>query len=97
MPRPIAAPTPSLPACAGVGVVKDSAAIAPASTAPFPICPKRLETVWFVLMALSALQFQVRQSGYWLAPPDRHVAESAANLPQVSVVFCCRSERECLQ
>jgi hypothetical protein len=35
------------------GVVKDSAAIAPASATPFPICPKRLETVWFVLMALS--------------------------------------------
>src|SRR5438270_7241967 len=52
MPRPIAAPTP-LPACAGVGVVKDSAAIAPANAAPLPICPKRLNTVWFVLMALS--------------------------------------------
>src|SRR5438477_5855245 len=52
MPRPIAAPTP-LPACAGVGVVKDSAAIAPASATPLPICPKRLNTVWFVLMALS--------------------------------------------
>src|SRR5260370_41846767 len=53
MPSPIAAPTPLPPAYADVGVVKDRAAIAPASAAPFPICPKRLETVWFVLMALS--------------------------------------------
>ena len=54
MPSPIAAPTPLPPAYADVGVVKDSAAIAPASAMPFPICPKRLETSWFVLMALSS-------------------------------------------
>jgi hypothetical protein len=56
MPSPIAAPTPLPPAYADVGVVKDTAAIAPASTTPFPIRPKRLETIWFVLMALSSFR-----------------------------------------
>src|SRR5438874_6125234 len=71
MPRPIAAPTP-LPACAGVGVVRDSAAIAPANAAPLPICPKQLNTVWFVLMApLHLLQFQVRCVGSMCPILDR--------------------------
>src|SRR2546421_10247473 len=87
MPRPIAAPTP-LPACAGVGVVRDSAAIAPANAAPLPICPKRLNTVWFVLMALlHLLQFQVRCVGYWIAQMDHQAGEPAATLPHISVMF----------
>src|SRR2546430_17606591 len=84
MPRPIAASTP-LPACAGVGVVRDSAAIAPANAAPLPICPKRLNGVWFVLMApLHLLQFQVRCVGYWIAQMDHQAGEPAATLPNIS-------------
>src|SRR5207244_754914 len=88
MPSPIAAPTPLPPACAGVGFVSDSAAIAPANATPFPICPKRLETVWFVLMALSVFcNFKFDGLNIGIAQKDRHAGESAAKLLQVSVMF----------
>jgi hypothetical protein len=88
-----------LRACAAVGLVKDRAAIAPASATPFPIRPKRpvAETIIsfcisFVVMALSILGgHKVRYAGYWLAPLDRHAGKSTATPPHISVMFQDRS------
>ncbi|MGA7862504.1 MAG: hypothetical protein WCA23_00635, partial [Stellaceae bacterium] len=54
--------------------VKDSAATAPASATPFPICPNRLNTVCFIFIALSLsnLKFDTPDIGSrrWIATPE---------------------------